>query len=498
MLIAACAPEDVPRTEFTEAVSEPYAIALVAAAPSALPACKASGAGTVAYANAPPSLWHCGLSGWVPIPCTTINAGSVAYSVQTQTLVTCSAKQWLRVMLPAGPSGQPGREGPRGPQGPPGPAGQQGPIGAQGATGPAGPAGEAGRISLVRVTAEPAGAACAVGGVKVQSGIDMDGDGTLAEREATDTAFVCRGEVERGPLCGNGDVNLGEVCDGEAIAGDYGCASVDLDKPLGRLRCAPNCLSLDASACHARNPLDRDDDGIEDAQDNCPDLAIREQSDADGDGIGDGCDPCPANPGTCLVSVSALREGAVPLGSRVKVENLLISAIQDQWLALQLLADPQTSPIFGRNTGISATVLEPAFRIGLNVGQRVTVEGTFEQVYGTDMINVTAAPTVTSAAEQLIPLPVGLAVLESAAFAKPLESLLVRVDGLTVRAGIDVRGHQELSDDVGHTIMMQSRFHRANLPVGTRIASLVGVAQGDSSPARTVVGPRDASDIVLE
>lgn len=39
---------------------------------------------------------------------------------------------------------------------------------------------------------------------------------------------------------------------------------------------------------------DRDDDGIENSDDNCPDLASADQADEDGDHVGDICDLCPA------------------------------------------------------------------------------------------------------------------------------------------------------------------------------------------------------------
>jgi len=44
---------------------------------------------------------------------------------------------------------------------------------------------------------------------------------------------------------------------------------------------------------------DRDDDGIPDSEDNCPDVANPGQEDSDGDGVGDACDNCPTvpNPG---------------------------------------------------------------------------------------------------------------------------------------------------------------------------------------------------------
>ena len=40
-------------------------------------------------------------------------------------------------------------------------------------------------------------------------------------------------------------------------------------------------------------PSDRDDDGIIDSEDNCPDVANADQANNDGDTLGDACDNCP-------------------------------------------------------------------------------------------------------------------------------------------------------------------------------------------------------------
>jgi len=53
-------------------------------------------------------------------------------------------------------------------------------------------------------------------------------------------------------------------------------------------------LAIDA-AIDAMLPtgMDRDGDGVANAQDNCPDLANADQGDEDADRLGDACDPCP-------------------------------------------------------------------------------------------------------------------------------------------------------------------------------------------------------------
>jgi hypothetical protein len=62
-----------------------------------------------------------------------------------------------------------------------------------GADGEDGTDGEDGATSLVKLSAEPAGDNCANGGVRIEQGLDADGDGILGSGEVTETTFVCNG-----------------------------------------------------------------------------------------------------------------------------------------------------------------------------------------------------------------------------------------------------------------------------------------------------------------
>jgi hypothetical protein len=108
---------------------------------------------------------------------------------------------------PTGATGATGSQGPagatglQGPQGVAGPTGATGPQGATGATGLQGPQGIAGtngangQNTLVKTTTEPMGANCATGGVKIEYGLDANGNGILdaGEINATLTKYVCNG-----------------------------------------------------------------------------------------------------------------------------------------------------------------------------------------------------------------------------------------------------------------------------------------------------------------
>lgn len=73
------------------------------------------------------------------------------------------------------------------------PTGNKGDTGATGATGAAGADGDDGFNSLVKTTSEPAGANCADGGIKVESGLDDDRDNVLDAGEVDATTYVCHG-----------------------------------------------------------------------------------------------------------------------------------------------------------------------------------------------------------------------------------------------------------------------------------------------------------------
>ncbi|MGC4060734.1 MAG: hypothetical protein QM749_07765 [Aquabacterium sp.] len=63
-----------------------------------------------------------------------------------------------------------------------------------------GVSGIGGKLILVTLTAEAAGAHCSVGGTKVSTGIDTDGDGVLGASEVLSSAYVCGGAASASNL----------------------------------------------------------------------------------------------------------------------------------------------------------------------------------------------------------------------------------------------------------------------------------------------------------
>ena len=104
-----------------------------------------------------------------------------------------------------GQDGQDGAQGPQGPQGPAGNDGADGQDGQDGAQGPQGPPGTNGQdgadgidgndgsTALIATSTEPAGANCANGGVKIEAGVDDNGNGQLDSNEVDSTQYICDG-----------------------------------------------------------------------------------------------------------------------------------------------------------------------------------------------------------------------------------------------------------------------------------------------------------------
>lgn len=94
-----------------------------------------------------------------------------------------------------GVTGPTGATGPQGPIGLTGPSGTSGPQGAQGPQGVAGTNGTNGQNTLVKTTTEAAGVNCTTGGIKIEFGLDANGNGILdaGEINAILTKYVCNG-----------------------------------------------------------------------------------------------------------------------------------------------------------------------------------------------------------------------------------------------------------------------------------------------------------------
>jgi len=90
--------------------------------------------------------------------------------------------------------------------------------------------------ALVNMTSEPPGANCATGGVKIESGTDLNGDSVLQGGEVTDTSYACNGaQGATGPTGPTGPA--GDGGDSEGLLGGLIAISVlPLMLAIGRRR----------------------------------------------------------------------------------------------------------------------------------------------------------------------------------------------------------------------------------------------------------------------
>lgn len=84
-----------------------------------------------------------------------------------------------------------------------------------------------GKNSLTVVIKEPAGPSCANGGIKINSGLDLNRNGSLEENEITSTAYVCNGIDGNTSLTRTTNESSGGNCGNGGLKVEYG---LDLNK----------------------------------------------------------------------------------------------------------------------------------------------------------------------------------------------------------------------------------------------------------------------------
>ncbi len=83
-----------------------------------------------------------------------------------------------------------------------------------------------GNTSLTSITTEPAGSNCESGGIRIDSGLDINNDGTLNGTEITATAYVCNGFDGNTSLIKTTNEAAGDNCENGGIRIDSG---IDMD-----------------------------------------------------------------------------------------------------------------------------------------------------------------------------------------------------------------------------------------------------------------------------
>ncbi|HVK82996.1 MAG TPA: amidohydrolase family protein, partial [Kofleriaceae bacterium] len=174
--------------------------------------------------------------------------------------------------------------------------------------------------------------------------------------------------------------------------------------------CDPCPLDANTATCTTADPNDRDQDGVQNADDNCPDKGNADQADTDDDGKGDVCDACPQqpNPGSagCAVSIYAIKNGSVPVGSTVRVSNALVTGKGSNGFFVQVKetdADyigPDHSGLF-----VFTGPMTPALAAA-NVGARVTIDGKIAVFQGQTELDSVSMVTQNAAGPEAPPSPI--------------------------------------------------------------------------------------------
>jgi hypothetical protein len=147
------------------------------------------------------------------------------------------------------------------------------------------------------------------------SGSDRDGDGIANDDDNCPGVFNPIRPVDEGAQRDEDADGTGDVCD-------------------------PCPLDAFSSACTPVDPDDRDGDGVANHLDNCPREPNPAQLDGDGDGVGVECDACDADynpaPWGCSGSIYDVKTGALPPGSRLAIDDMVVTAVADDGFFAQL------------------------------------------------------------------------------------------------------------------------------------------------------------------
>ncbi len=265
--------------------------------------------------------------------------------------------------------------------------------------------------------------------------------------------------------------------------------------------CDPCPLDADTTTCTTFNPEDPDKDGVPSASDNCPANANADQQDTDGDGKGDVCDPCPtkANPGgaACPVSIYDIKKGVVASGSKVAVENKLVTGRASAGYFLQVKAG---DPDHAGSEFSGVYVYDPANTV--KVGDRVTISSATVQEFNGQIQLTGPTTTVVSSLGEAGPDPAIVApadVATGGAKASAYEAVVVRVENVEV---VDVAPPPGTADStptnefaVTGSLRVNDFLHLTTpFPVlGQKFASITGVLEWRN--ANSKIEPRAETDL---
>ncbi|MDF1565685.1 MAG: DUF4215 domain-containing protein [Deltaproteobacteria bacterium] len=320
----------------------------------------------------------------------------------------------------------------------------------------------------------------AVNGSTVYTGeltaADPDGDGIPDASDNCPNAFNPVRPVDNGAQRDHDGDGLGDACD-------------------------PCPLDADTLNCSTPDPADIDGDGVPTVSDNCPNIRNADQLDGDNDGRGDVCDACPADsnpaPRACPVSVYDVKQGVAT--GVVALRNMLVTACSSSRGYYVQMKDGDPGYLGSDYSGIF--VYSPDVSCGTTVseGDRVDLDpATVEDWWG--QIELTYATVTVLSSGEALPAPVVVTPAEAGGtLPTPLESVLVRVQGVSVTEVEPAPGPGDASPNNEFVVDGQLRVNdyiylTTPLPtVGETYSSITGVL--DYRNGNSKLEPRRAADL---
>ncbi|MBC7975243.1 MAG: lamin tail domain-containing protein [Myxococcales bacterium] len=270
--------------------------------------------------------------------------------------------------------------------------------------------------------------------------------------------------------------------------------------------CDPCPLDAGTTQCMVVDTSDRDQDGVTNATDNCPDVANADQKDVDQDSKGDVCDVCPAdaNPGSsgCPKTIYQIKTGMAPLGLNARVTNGLVTGRGSNGYFVQV-KETDAGYLGPANSGLFVfTGSAPAAAIV--AGTRVTVDGTITNFQGQIELT-TPVTTVTDAVTVALPAPTPATyadVKTGGPLAAALESVIVSLGTANVTAVDATLVEFTLTDGAASSLVVDDFVFALPAPpvdqvvnAVTGILALRQIASGMPSISKLL--PGSAADLTL-